>query len=49
MERTSAACAMEWSIDFEKGLRSKKHGEAQSESSIRSFTPLLFISGLDFI
>ncbi|XP_052182772.1 uncharacterized protein LOC127795255 isoform X2 [Diospyros lotus] len=24
MERTSAACAMEWSIDLEKGLRSKK-------------------------
>lgn len=31
MERTSAACAMEWSIDLEKGLRSKKLGEDQSE------------------
>ncbi|KAL6992498.1 hypothetical protein U1Q18_010608 [Sarracenia purpurea var. burkii] len=28
MERTSAACAMEWSIDLEKGLRSKKSGQS---------------------
>ncbi|XP_057463465.1 uncharacterized protein LOC130753429 isoform X2 [Actinidia eriantha] len=27
MERTSAACAMEWSIDLEKGLRSKNPGQ----------------------
>ncbi|XAR59185.1 hypothetical protein NMG60_11014882 [Bertholletia excelsa] len=27
MERTSAACALEWSIDLEKGLRSKKPGK----------------------
>ncbi|KAI8001336.1 hypothetical protein LOK49_LG09G01957 [Camellia lanceoleosa] len=28
MDRTSAACAMEWSIDLEKGLRSKKPGQS---------------------
>ncbi|KAG6740958.1 hypothetical protein POTOM_056430 [Populus tomentosa] len=28
MERISAACAMEWSIDLEKALRSKKPGQA---------------------
>lgn len=27
IDRTSAACAMEWSIDLEKGLRSKKPGQ----------------------
>jgi hypothetical protein len=26
MERNSAACAMEWSIELEKALRSKKPG-----------------------
>ncbi|KAK9271747.1 hypothetical protein L1049_002110 [Liquidambar formosana] len=28
MERISAACAMEWSIELEKGLRSKKPGRS---------------------
>jgi integrator complex subunit 7 len=27
MERISAACAMEWSIELEKALRSKKPGK----------------------
>ncbi|KAA8537246.1 hypothetical protein F0562_027067 [Nyssa sinensis] len=28
MERTSAACAMEWSIELDKGLRSKRPGQS---------------------
>uniref|UniRef100_A0A2P2MFA8 Uncharacterized protein LOC105647182 isoform X1 n=2 Tax=Rhizophora mucronata TaxID=61149 RepID=A0A2P2MFA8_RHIMU len=39
MERISAACAMEWSIELEKGLRSKRAG--QSVKSILQLGPRL--------
>lgn len=39
MERASAACAMEWSIELEKGLRSKKPGRPLE--AISQFGPRL--------
>ncbi|KAL5573623.1 hypothetical protein UlMin_023220 [Ulmus minor] len=39
MERDSAACAMQWSIELEKGLRSKKPG--RSAEAILQFGPRL--------
>uniref|UniRef100_A0A5B6ZPJ9 Integrator complex subunit 7 n=1 Tax=Davidia involucrata TaxID=16924 RepID=A0A5B6ZPJ9_DAVIN len=39
MERTSAACAMEWSIELDKGLRSKRPG--QSVEAILQIGPRL--------
>lgn len=39
MERNSAACAMEWSIELEKALRSKRPG--QSALAILQFGPRL--------
>lgn len=37
MERNSAACAMEWSIELEMGLRSKNHSvlEYQLEANYK--------------